>query len=104
MSGSFVWNLWFAIIGFTFYFILSFPSHLPRAVMIGSIISGFIFFITAFIIRWAIAFILKESKDGLPQDVGNHYEDLQYLQTGHENSGEIDSEETARIIQSLLKE
>ncbi|WP_433749799.1 hypothetical protein [Falsibacillus pallidus] len=103
MFGSFVWNLWSAILGFTLFFALSIAKHTPPYVMIGSSISAFLFLLLAFVFRFLIGEIAvsrgdasgDETDTGLTEDETGV--DLDFID-------EFDAEKAANVIKDLLKE
>ncbi|RDI47433.1 hypothetical protein [Falsibacillus pallidus] len=102
MAGSFVWNLWSAILGFTLFFALSIAHHTPSYVMIGSSISALLFLLIAFVFR----FIIGEIADG-PVDSLDNSADAKFVddEKGMDLNSidDFDAEKAADVIKELLK-
>lgn len=69
MFGSFLYNLWAALISFTIYFFTTFQKpYSPLRIIISSFVAAIIGFILMYGIRYVIAYILytpsKEDEDG----------------------------------------
>ena len=88
MFGSIFYNLWGALIAFTFYFFVTLQSgYLPIRILIGSFVAALLVFLLMFLVRYLVWFILytPENEDNLTKD--QHHELDQ-----HENNLESDPE------------
>ena len=108
MFGSIFYNLWGALIAFTFYFFITLQSgYLPIRILIGSFIAALFVFFVMFFVRYLISFILytPESEESLNDH--QHHESVQEennLESNHEkelihSTAEFQDENTEEIAQ-----
>lgn len=60
MYGSFFYNCWAALLGFTVYFfiVLQQPYVMPVSALIGSFVAAFIVFLCTFLVRMFLGYVL----------------------------------------------
>lgn len=74
MFGSWIFNVWFGLGSFVFYFLLSILNKSITRTLIEALIVGFVFFFLGYIFRWVLYFMNQNKKE-------SHSEDLNTLET-----------------------
>ncbi|QPC46368.1 hypothetical protein [Mangrovibacillus cuniculi] len=96
MIGSWLWNAWFSLAGFSYYFFLTFLDKSPKSVLMGSVCTAVIFYLLMFGFRMVLSYFFS----GEIQSVEEM--DIQVGSTGMEEHSS--SEELANLVKSLLHE
>ncbi|WP_156509933.1 hypothetical protein [Rossellomorea aquimaris] len=103
MKGTIFWNSWFAIISFTFYFMLSFHPDYPNKIIMESLIYAFLSFIFMYLIRWSLSSIMDnnstEKHDHNPNSVENAVQE-----SLTDKSRTDESEQIAAIVKKMMAE
>ncbi|MFE8699100.1 hypothetical protein ACFYKX_00545 [Cytobacillus sp. FJAT-54145] len=114
MFGSWIFNVWFGLGSFVFYFLLSILNKSITRSLIEAIIVGFVFFFLGYIFRWALYFMNQNQKE-------SQSEDLNVLETSEldENKSEFigknhtadsnelndeDIDKTTQYIKEMIKD
>lgn len=96
MIGNWLWNAWFSLAGFSYYFFLTFTDKYPQMVLLESTITAGVFYLLMFGFRAILSFFLTEEVQILPEaDRQGEY---------GETEETLSSEELATIVQSFLHE
>ena len=103
MKGTIFWNLWFAIINFSFYFMLSFHPDYPNKIIMESLIYAFLSFMFMYLIRWSLTSIIDNNSIG-----DSHYDSSvveNVVNDSVKNQPKTDeSEQIAAIVKKMLAE
>lgn len=114
MFGSIFYNLWGALIAFSFYFFITLRSaYSPIRIVIGSFIAAILVFLVMFLVRYLISFILytPESEDGLTDDQPHEsLQDENNLESNHEKElinstvefQDENTEEIAQVVRTMM--
>ena len=114
MFGSIFYNLWGALIAFSFYFFITLQSsYLPFRIVIGSFVTAIVVFLVMFFVRYLISFILytPESEESLTDQ--QHHESVQdenNLERNHEKElinstvefQDENTEEIAQVVRTMM--
>ena len=113
MYGSFLYNCWAALLGFTVYFIivLQQPYVMPISALIGAFITGFIAFVRTFLVRMFLGYVLYTPEEvefqESPEVEGqsNTGEELQIPLVEQTSTVEFEdesSEEIAKVVRTMM--
>ena len=113
MYGSFLYNCWAALVGFTVYFliVLQQPYVMPVNALIGSFVTAFIVFLCTFLVRLFLGYVLytpeavalQEALDKEEQLKTN--EELQIPLIEQTSTAEFEdesSEEIAKVVRTMM--
>ena len=113
MYGSFLYNCWAALLGFTVYFIivLQQPYVMPISALIGAFVTAFIVFLCTYFVRMFLGYVLytpeevdfQESLEVEGQP--NTSEELQIPlveQTSTVEFEDENSEEIAKVVRTMM--
>ena len=103
MKGTIFWNLWFAIINFSFYFMLSFHPDYPNKIIMESLIYAFLSFMFMYLIRWSLTTILDDYSSGDIHDDSSEVENV-IDDSVKDQPGTNESEQIAAIVKKMLAE
>lgn len=114
MFGSIFYNLWGALIAFSFYFFITLRSaHLPIRILIGSVVAAILVFFAMFLVRYLISYILytPESEESLTDDEHNEsVQDENNLESNLEEKvtnstvefQDENTEEIAQVVRTMM--
>lgn len=114
MFGSIFYNLWGALIAFSFYFFITLRSaYLPIRIVIGSFIAGILVFLFMFLVRYLISFILytPEIEESLADNEQNEsIQDENNLASNQEKElinstvefQDENTEEIAQVVRTMM--
>ena len=113
MYGSLFYNCWAALIGFAVYFFIVLQQQyvMPVSALIGSFVTAFIVFLSTFLVRMFLGYVLYT-----PEEVGfqdqleiegqpNTNEDLQIPLVEQTSTVEFEdesSEEIAKVVRTMM--
>ena len=113
MYGSFFYNCWAALLGFTVYFfiILQQPYVMPVSALIGSFVTALIVFLCTFLVRMFLGYVLYTPKEaGFQKSLkvegqSSTSEELQIPlgeQTSTVEFEDENSEEIAKVVRTMM--
>lgn len=113
MYGSFLYNCWAALLGFTVYFIivLQQPYVMPISALIGAFVTAFIVFLSTFLVRMFLGYVLYTPEEVEFQESievegqPNTSEELQIPlveQTSTVEFEDENSEEIAKVVRTMM--
>ena len=113
MYGSFLYNCWAAVLGFTVYFIivLQQPYVMPISALIGAFVTAFIVFLCTFLVRMFLGYVLYTPEEVEFQESievegqQNTSEELQIPlveQTSTVEFEDENSEEIAKVVRTMM--
>ena len=113
MYGSFLYNCWAALLGFTVYFIivLQQPYVMPISALIGAFVTAFIVFLCTFLVRMFLGYVLYTPEEVEFQESievegqPNTSEELQIPlveQTSTVEFEDENSEEIAKVVRTMM--
>ena len=113
MYGSFLYNCWAALIGFTVYFIivLQQPYVMPISALSGAFVTAFIVFLCTFLVRMFLGYVLYTPEEVEFQESiavegqPNTSEELQIPlveQTSTVEFEDENSEEIAKVVRTMM--
>ena len=113
MYGSFLYNCWAALLGFTVYFIivLQQPYVMPIGALIGAFVTAFIVFLCTFLVRMFLGYVLYTPEEVDFQEAlevekqPSKSEELQIPlgeQTSTVEFEDENSEEIAKVVRTMM--
>lgn len=112
MYGSFLYNCWAALIGFTIYFVIALQGEFvrPVPVLIGAVVTALILFILTYAVRYLLGYVLYT-----PEEIKIFQED-EPIEKAAEHVGELPSldkpsttefedetsEEIAQVVRTMM--
>ena len=113
MYGSFLYNCWAALLGFTVYFVivLQQPYVMPISALIGAFVTAFIAFLCTFLVRMFLGYVLYTPEEVEFQESievegqPNTSEELQIPlveQTSTVEFEDENSEEIAKVVRTMM--
>lgn len=113
MYGSFLYNCWAALLGFTVYFVivLQQPYVMPISALIGAFVTAFIVFLCTFLVRMFLGYVLYTPEEVEFQESievegqPNTSEELQIPlveQTSAVEFVDENSEEIAKVVRTMM--
>lgn len=113
MYGSFLYNCWAALVGFTVYFliVLQQPYVMPISALIGSFVTAFIVFLCTFLVRLFLGYVLYTPEEVALQETINVEEQpktnegLQIPLVEQTSAVEFEdesSEEIAEVVRTMM--
>ena len=113
MYGSFLYNCWAALLGFTVYFIivLQQPYVMPISALIGAFVTAFIVFLCTYLVRMFLGYVLYTPKEVEFQESlevegqPNAGEELQIPLVEQTSTVEFEdesSEEIAKVVRTMM--
>lgn len=114
MFGSIFYNLWGALIVFSFYFFIKLRSaYLPIRIVIGSFVAAILVFLVMFLVRYLVSFILytPEIEDSLTDNEHNEsVQDENNLEGNQEKElanstvefQDENTEEIAQVVRTMM--
>ena len=113
MYGSFLYNCWAALLGFTVYFIvvLQQPYVMPTGALMGAFATAFIVFLCTFLVRMFLGYVLYTPEEAVVQEsleVEGHSDTKEALQvplaekTKTVELGDESSEEIAKVVRTMM--
>ena len=113
MYGSFLYNCWASLIGFSVYFfiVLQQPYVMPISALIGAFVTAFIVFFCTFLVRLFLGYVLYTPEEiGLPKSIdverqSNTKEERQIPLVEQTSTVEFEdegSEEIAKVVRTMM--
>ena len=113
MYGSFLYNCWAALLGFTVYFIivLQQPYVMPIGTLIGAFVTAFIVFLCTYLVRTFLGYVLYTPEEVDFQELlevegqPNTSEELQIPLVEQTSTVEFEdesSEEIAKVVRTMM--
>ncbi|AYC29264.1 hypothetical protein [Paenisporosarcina cavernae] len=101
MSGTLLTNFWAALLGFTLYFLSSFPFTSPVKTLVASFTWAFIFFLLAFVVRFVIHYVMEPKTPEALEEVEGEQLLKELIQP---NAEDATSEQVAQVVKTMLDE
>jgi hypothetical protein len=113
MYGSFLYNCWAALLGFTAYFALALqqPYSMPMEILLGSFITAIVAFLCAYPARLFLGYVLFTpdevtlEKIEMEKEIQEQKEELQipaFDRTSTMEFEDEDGEEIAKVVRTML--
>ena len=114
MYGSFLYNCWAALLGFTVYFVLALqqPYTMPLETLVGAFVTALVVFLCAYPARLLLGYVLftpeevtleQAEKD---KEIQEQKEELQIPEVDRSSTMEFkdeDGEEIAKVVRTMLQ-
>lgn len=112
MYGSFLYNCWAALIGFTIYFIVALqqPLATPLSILLSSFLAAAILFVVTYGVRYLLGYVLFTPEpvvmEPIEQEIiTSEAEGLELPQMDQTSAVEFDdesSEEIAKVVRTMM--
>lgn len=114
MYGSFLYNCWAALLGFTTYFVLALQQSyaLPLETLLGAFVTALVVFLCAYPARLLLGYVLFTPEEVILEQAENEKEiqeqkeELQIPEVDHPAMMEFkdeDGEEIAKVVRTMMQ-